>query len=94
LTNHANFSIKINNGYKNNFLFFLRIKEVIMDFTRKYQKDLMDSKARRTVSSLGFVCSGASRAVSGVHKASESCEGGCGGQCLSGCKDECITVSK
>ena len=64
-----------------------------MDFTRDSQKDLMNSQARRTVSSLGFVCSGASRSVSRVHKASDDCKGGCGGQCLSGCKDECITVS-
>jgi len=65
-----------------------------MDSTNKQRKDLMNSMAKRTVPSFGFVCSGASRGVSGAHTASADCEGGCGGQCLSGCKDACITVSK
>lgn len=35
-----------------------------------------------------------SASVKKMRAASSDCEGGCGGQCLSGCKDECITVSK
>jgi hypothetical protein len=65
-----------------------------MDSTNR-RKDQMSSMARRTVPSFGFVCSGASTGVSRAYTAeADGCKGGCGGQCLSGCKDECITVSK
>lgn len=59
-------------------------------------KELMNRMARKTLPGLGFVSSGAPRTTFGAHKptASNDCDGGCGGQCLSGCKDECITVSK
>ena len=59
-----------------------------------HSKDMMKSMARKTAPSFGFVCSGAPMGVSGAHINASGCEGGCGGQCLSGCKDECITVSK
>ena len=68
-------------------------KEAVMDSTNK-RKDLMNSMARKTVPSFGFVCSGASKGVPGAYTAAANdCKGGCGGQCLSGCKDACITVS-
>lgn len=58
------------------------------------KKEQMNTMAKRTIPSFGFVAPGASRVIRGMHAEADGCKGGCGGQCLSGCKDECITVSK
>ena len=67
-----------------------------MESLNNHQNDLMSSMTKRTLPSFSFVGSGApkSNLRTKARVSSETCEGGCGGQCLSGCKDECITVSK
>jgi hypothetical protein len=67
-----------------------------MESVNNYRTDLINGMTKKTLPSFAFVSSGGPksnlRTKAGVSSA--TCEGGCGGQCLSGCKDECITVSK
>jgi hypothetical protein len=74
----------------------LQKKEAAMEPTSNHRRDLMSNLTKRTLPGFSFVSAGAPGSNSGkqMRAASSDCEGGCGGQCLSGCKDECITVSK
>ncbi|NTW11317.1 MAG: hypothetical protein HGA26_08160 [Chlorobiaceae bacterium] len=67
-----------------------------METTVNASKELLHRVSRKTLPGLAFVNQGASKAPYGQKKTKSSadCDGGCGGQCLSGCKDECITVSR
>lgn len=66
-----------------------------MEATSINRRNLMSSMNKRTLPGFSFMSAGTSRgSVTKIRTASSDCEGGCGGQCLSGCKDECITVSK
>ena len=71
-------------------------KEDGMESLNNHRNDLMNSMTKRTLPSFAFVGSGAPKSNFGrkAGASSATCDGGCGGQCLSGCKDECITVSK
>ena len=61
-----------------------------MEPTNDYRKDL-SGMSKRTLPGFSFVCAGE---PSGSGAQSRPVSADCEGQCLSGCKDECITVSK
>lgn len=67
-----------------------------MEAMAGHGRNSMRTLSKRTLPGFSFVAMGAegSASVKKMRAASSDCEGGCGGQCLSGCKDECITVSK
>ncbi|WP_423931484.1 hypothetical protein [Chlorobium sp.] len=59
------------------------------------ERERLHRMARKTLPGFGFLNSGSQNTVAHMDiQAASDCDGGCGGQCLSGCKDECITVSK
>lgn len=67
-----------------------------MESTVTANKEFLHRVSKKTLPGLAFVNMGMPKAPYGQKKTKSSadCDGGCGGQCLSGCKDECITVSK
>jgi hypothetical protein len=69
--------------------------EVFMKIQKNFRKESIGDTAKKTLPAFAFVGLGTRRINVGARAGAPSpdCTGGCGGQCLSGCKDECITVS-
>jgi hypothetical protein len=70
-------------------VFHFLTRGVDMDPFTKQSKDMSSRQSNRTLPSFGFVGTGMTKVVSSSHSAPMDCEG----QCLSGCKEQCITVS-
>ncbi|MEI7824310.1 MAG: hypothetical protein WCI01_03350 [Chlorobiaceae bacterium] len=65
-----------------------------METTVDGAKGLMLRMYKKTLPGLAFVNPVMQKELYNQRKPISSADCECGGQCLSGCKDECITVSK